>query len=101
MRWFSPFLFVVEISNDRMAGKCLERELGDESQRIGRHDHVDLAVLLDKLAGEISRLVSRNRAGHAQNDIPAHSKFRGWPRSARICSAWISERISRTSAPIF
>jgi len=56
------------IGDDRVAGEGLQRQRRDERARGLRHRNVHFVAALDELADEISRLVSRNGTGNADND---------------------------------
>ena len=61
--------FIVEAGRDRILGKCLQSERGDELGRVLRHHDKDIVTLLDEQAGQLGRFVGRDRAGHAEDDV--------------------------------
>src|SRR5689334_20592109 len=102
MSRFPAFLLVVQVRDDGMARKCLEREWRDKAQGVGRHDDMNIAALLRELAGQIRSFVGCNRTGDAEYNIFAHragaSNSGGWTRPERICSASTIASIRRKSS---
>ena len=111
MSRFPAFLLVVQIRNDRVAGKGLERERGDELLCVGSHHHMDITVLFGQQAREVRSPVRGDGTGDAKDDIAffrfgaldfllrAHSSG-GTALAERILSASIIDCIRRRSSPM-